>query len=211
LPYRDSSGLTALAYALREHTGLQQIRLIDWWSFNVEAGQGTAIDPLLRALRASACPHPRTVSITTTCASASAVKRLLQLGPAADLYLVVNADLWLKVADGIRQGHCNIRHLCLDKIQRRSSTSTEAVKAIASAIRLDRNLECLTLIAINDFTDEADEVGVALAEALTVNESLRILTLSEATLGSQAYDAFSAMMRVNTSIVLKLPPFDNYR
>jgi hypothetical protein len=206
---RDSSGLTALAYALREHTGLQQIRLIDWWSFNVEAAQGTAIDPVLRALRASACPHPRTVSITTTCASAGAVKRLLQLGPATDLHLVVNTDLWLAVAEGIRQGRCNIRHLCLDRIQRRSSKNTEAVKAIASAIRLDRNLEHLTLIAMNDYADEADEAAMALAEALTVNESMRILTLSEATLGAQAYDAFSAMMRVNTSLVLKLPPFDD--
>jgi hypothetical protein len=131
------------------------------------------------------------------------------LGPATDLHLVVNTELWLAVAEGIRQGRCNIRHLCLDRIQRRSSKNTEAVKAIASAIRLDRNLEHLTLIAMNDSTDEADEAAVALAEALTVNENLRILTLSEATLGAQAYDAFSAMMRVNTSLVLKLPPFDD--
>jgi hypothetical protein len=56
------------------------------------------------------------------------------------------------------------------------------------------------------FTDEA---GVALAEALTVNKTLRmIITLSEGTLGNQTYEAFSAMLRVNTSIVLNhLPRF----
>jgi hypothetical protein len=120
----------------------------------------------------------------------------------------VNTELWLAVADGIRQGRCNVKHLCLDKIHISCSKDTEGVKAIASAIRLDRNLEHLTLIAMNDFTDEADEAGVALAEALTVNKTLRILTLSEATLGAQAYDAFSAMLRVNTNLVLRLPPVE---
>jgi hypothetical protein len=207
---RDPSGLTALAYALREHTALQQIRLLDWWSYNVRAAQGTAIDPVLRALRGSASPNARTVFITTICASASAMKKLLQLGPATDLHLVVNTELWLAVADGIRQGRCNVKHLCLDKIHSSSSKDTEAIKAIASAIRLDRNLEHLTLIAMNDFADdEADEAGVvALAEALTVNKTLRMLTLSESTLSAQAYDAFSAMLRVNTNLVLRIPPVE---
>jgi hypothetical protein len=132
------------------------------------------------------------------------MKKLLQLGPATDLHLVVNADLWLAV-DRIRQGRCNIKHLCLDKIHGSSSKDTEAVKAIASAIRLDRNLELLTLITTNDFTDEA---GLALAEALTVNTTLRMITLSEATLGAQTYDAFSAMLRVNTNLVVRLPPVE---
>jgi hypothetical protein len=49
---------------------------------------------------------------------------------------------------------------------------------------------------------------VALAEALTVNRTLRKIDLRhcQATLGAQAYDAFSAMLRVNTSLALKLPP-----
>jgi hypothetical protein len=68
----------------------------------------------------------------------------------------------------------------------------------------------------NGFTDEA---GVALAEALTVNKTLREIQLcaydvftgtplpNPDSLGAQAYETFSAMLRVNTSLVLELPPF----
>jgi hypothetical protein len=64
----------------------------------------------------------------------------------------------------------------------------------------------------NGFTDE---MGVALAEALMVNKNLRKITLSArnhrgrnaATLGVPAYDALSAMMRVNTSFAMELPSF----
>jgi hypothetical protein len=63
------------------------------------------------------------------------------------------------------------------------------------------------------FTDEA---GVALAEALTINKTLRVLLLDDslfandhvntkASLGAQACEAFGTMLRVNTSIKLKLP------
>jgi hypothetical protein len=55
---------------------------------------------------------------------------------------------------------------------------------------------------------DTDEAGVALAEALTVNKTLRTFTLSKATVGVQACDAFSAMLRVNTSVALNLPPFE---
>jgi hypothetical protein len=60
------------------------------------------------------------------------------------------------------------------------------------------------------FTNEA---GVALAEALTVNTTLRMISLNAECsfvydeLGAPAYEAFSAMLRVNTSLVLKLPTF----
>jgi hypothetical protein len=63
-----------------------------------------------------------------------------------------------------------------------------------------------------------DEAGVELAEALTVNKTLRWITLSgdysygvqhNAAFGAPAYDAFSTMLRANTSLVLKLPPFVN--
>jgi hypothetical protein len=74
--------------------------------------------------------------------------------------------------------------------------------------------------------DFMDEMGVALAEALTVNTNLRRITLivepldddshndshngdNEVTLGAQAYEAFSAMLRVNTSLRLDVPPFDD--
>jgi hypothetical protein len=207
-PTRDPSGQTALAYALREHAALQVFAWIDWY-YNEEAAQGVALDTLLRALQESACPNARTIFITTACASASATKKLLQLGPATDLHLVVNTELWLAVADGIRQGRCNVKKLYLGKLYSSESKNTEGVKAIASAIRLDRKLEHLTLVTMNDFTDEADEAGVALAEALTVNNTLRTLNLCQATLGAQAYIAFSAMLRVHTNLVLKLTPLDD--
>jgi hypothetical protein len=64
-----------------------------------------------------------------------------------------------------------------------------------------------------------DEAGVALAEALTVNSNLCKINLAanafvsrqvnaQATLGVQAYEAFSAMLRVNTNLNLELPPFE---
>ena len=59
---------------------------------------------------------------------------------------------------------------------------------------------------------------MALAEALTVNTTLRkiVVCRSYMTLvqgaddfSASVYDAFSAMLRVNTSLVLKLPLFDD--
>jgi hypothetical protein len=95
--------------------------------------------------------------------------------------------------------------------------ATEAVKAVASAIREDRHLGALVLKMEDGFTDEA---GVALAEAMKVNKTLRVIRLDDtvfasdpvhnkASLGAQAYKAFSAMLRVNTSLILKLPTLDD--
>jgi hypothetical protein len=127
---------------------------------------------------------------------------------------------WLAVTDEIRRGRSNVQRLTLGMLEVTTSESSEAVKTVASAIRLDYNLEHLTLEIENGFTDEA---GVALAEALTVNQNLYKITLSDflgeedydlddevdkSVLGVQAYKAFSAMLRVNTSLVLKLPPFE---
>jgi hypothetical protein len=127
---------------------------------------------------------------------------------------MLNAEHWLAVADGIRQGQCNIKSLSLVMHPHLRSETTEAVIAIASAIRLDQNLESLVLyIQKNNLTDE---VGVALAEAMMINKTLRKIILlplslqeqNANTLSTPAYDAFSAMLRVNTSLVLELPAFD---
>jgi hypothetical protein len=69
---RDSSGLAALANAVREHT---EFRLYDWFTLPGTA-QSTSLDPLLLAL--SACPHLREVVIETESASANAIRNLLQ-------------------------------------------------------------------------------------------------------------------------------------
>jgi hypothetical protein len=78
-------------------------------------------------------------------------------------------------------------------------------------------LESLTLQIEDSFTDEA---GVALAEALTINKTLRRLilvdnlfsirdsVLTKDSLGAQAYEAFGAMLRVNTNINVYLPTFN---
>jgi hypothetical protein len=144
------------------------------------------------------------------------MRNLLKLGPTTELCLVLETDHWLAVADEIRQGRCNVQTLDLCMCQVTGSEATEAVKAIASAIREDHNLDHLTLQMKNGFTDEA---GVALAEALAVNTTLSIITLSvilydrnadnRAALGASAYEAFTTMLRVNANLVLEVPPFDN--
>jgi hypothetical protein len=164
-----------------------------------------AVDPVLQTL--PVCPHLRKVTILTECGSADAMKNLLQLQSATDLKFELNAEEhWLAVVDEIRRGRYNIVSLTLYvQFQATRSEATEAVKAVASAITLDQNLEQITLEMQDAFTDEA---GVALAEALAVNKNLRTITLSGATLGAQAYEAFNAMLRVNTCLVLKLPSFE---
>jgi hypothetical protein len=212
----DSSGLAAFANALREHTALQKF----WWFDLINRLEAVQMDssPDLVLQTLPACRHLQEVSIATTCASADAMKTLLQLPKNTYLIFTLNTEYWLAVTDGIRQGYCNIEHLYLSSLLRSSSSeTTTAVKALASAIRLDRNLKLLKIDIENNFTDEA---AVALAEALTVNKTLRKITLSARlcrrngrlvqdanTLSTSAYDAFSAMLCVNTSIVLELPAY----
>jgi hypothetical protein len=210
---RDTSGLTALANALREHTGLQEFILFDFCRL-LEAAQSTTLDPVIQAL--SACRHLQRVFIMTEFASADAIRNLLQLPTDIDLRLALTPNQWLAVADEIRLGRCLIKNLNLDMFLTSRSEATEAVKAVAGALREDRHLECLALRMEDGFTDEA---GVALAEAVTMNTTLRILLLDDlvvsdpaptkASLGAQAYEAFGAMLRVNTSIKLDLPTFDD--
>jgi hypothetical protein len=200
----DPSGVTALANALRKHTSLQEFILADS-CHRLVAAQEDTLDPVLRAL--PTCPHLQKVIIKTRCASADAMKNLLQLQSTTELLLVLTPDHWLAVADEIRRGHCNVQRLNLILALSSTSGATEAVKAVASAIRLDQNLEHLTLIVEDGFTDEG---CVALAEALTVNKTLRKMTLSSGatTFGAHVYEAFSAMLSVNTNLVLELHPFE---
>jgi hypothetical protein len=209
---RDSSGLTALANAIRKQTGLQ-FTLIDRRP-PLEAVQSAALDPVLQTL--SACLRLQPVFIMTKFVSANAIRNLLQLPTGTELCLILSPDYWLAVANEIRVGRCLIKNLDIDMFSSSSSEATEAVKAVASAIREDRHLESLELRMEDGFTDEA---GVALAEALAINKTLRNLRLDDsvyasdygrttASLGAQAYEAFGAMLRVNTSIKLDLLTFD---
>jgi hypothetical protein len=209
----DQLGIVALANALRQHTALQDFTSYDFLS--PPAGhQDTSLDPVLGAL--AACPHLKKVFMSTECASANAIQNLLHSSTVTTLHLELNMEHWLAVADEIQHGRNNIGVLLLSMPEGTSTEATEAVKAIASAIRRDRNLEELELRMQSGFTDEG---GVALSEAVTVNTTLRKVTLTnimdsddqaqnKATFGAQAYEAFSAMLRVNTSLELKLPPLD---
>jgi hypothetical protein len=114
--------------------------------------------------------------------------------------------------------HIIVQRLTLAVPPRSSSEAAEALHAVASAIQLDRNLADPTLKMEDGFADKA---GVALTEqALTVNTSLRRIILSttvrpdhqartRATLGAPAFRALRAMLRINTSLVRNLPPFES--
>jgi hypothetical protein len=140
---RDPSGLSALASALREHTGLKLFTWVDACSPLLEAAQSTAFDQLFRVL--SVCPHFQLITIVTYFASADAIRNLLQPSTDTALTLGLTPDQWLAVADEIRLGRCFIKELFLMLPHRSSFNTTEAVKVLASAIREDRHLESLML------------------------------------------------------------------
>jgi hypothetical protein len=211
----DQSGIAALASALREHAASQEFHCYDFCSAQEAQQDNTALDPVIRAL--PACPHLQTVSIMTKCASTDAVRNILHSRTVTALLFNLKLDYWLAVANEIQHGRNNIESVVLSMAEGTSSEATVAVKAIASAIRRDRNLLGLRLQIQNGFTDEA---AVALAEALTVNKTLQDIELvdlivrpgnqvrSKDNLGARAYEAFSAMLRVNTSLNVHLPPLD---
>jgi hypothetical protein len=211
----DQSGLAAFTSALRGHTTLHTFAWAEFGSTPEAALQVTAHDPLLRVL--SACPNLQKIKVMTKYASHAAMKRMLQLTPATELRLILHLDQWLAVTDEIRQGRCNVQKLTLGMFHVTRSETTEAIKALASAMRLDRNLKHLQLRMENGYTDEA---VVALAEALTLNKTLLKITLSVThvfpgnplpnrdALGAQSYEALAAMLRVNTNLRLGLPPFE---
>jgi hypothetical protein len=135
----DPLGQATLVNALREHKCLQMLVWAEFGSGPEAALQVTARDPLLRVL--PACPHLRCVTILTKYASTDAMRYLLQLKPTTELRFLVELDQWLAVADEIRRGRCNVERLTLTILQVTRSEATEAVKAVASAIQIDRNLD----------------------------------------------------------------------
>jgi hypothetical protein len=177
---RDPSGQEALVNALGEHATLQTFEWID----SCSRAEAALIDPVQQALPTR--PNLRKGPIVSRGASADTMNNLLvQLQSATDLCLVLEQKNWLVVADEIRRGRCNVQRLTLALLPVTTSegTGTEAVKAVASAIRVDQNLEHLKFkMGENGFTDEA---GVALAEALTVNTTLRMITCDPRSIGTE--------------------------
>jgi hypothetical protein len=217
-PHLVQSGILALANAIRGHAVLQEFSWIGRFA-SKERHEDASLDPVLLAL--SACSQLQRATIKTKCASSNAVRNLLRSLTLTNLHLQLNKEHWLVVADEIGQGRNKIGVLVLSMPEGTSNEATEAVEAIASAIASaipqDRTLKSLELRMENGFTDEA---GVALAKALTVNKTLRGFKLTDsvhtsdqtqnkASLGAQAYEAFSTMLRVNTSLLtFELPPLD---
>jgi hypothetical protein len=107
---RDSSGLPALANAVREYTGLQEFSLVDFCPL-LEGAQSTAFDSMLQEL--SACPHLQRVHIHTKRTSADAIRNLLQLPTDTELTLALTPVQRLAAADEIRLGRCLIKALNL--------------------------------------------------------------------------------------------------
>jgi hypothetical protein len=215
----DQSGILVIADALRQHPALQEFIWIDVCSPQQQQAQrDTSLDPVFRALLD--CTRLRKATIMTERASSDALRSLLHSPRLVVLTLVMNTEHWLAVADEIRQGRNKMRALILASMfEGKRSETTEAVQAIASAIRQDRILEILQLqLELPMDHGITDEAGVALAEALTVNKTLSLLDIvrtsttdvhNRATLGARAYEAFSAMLRVNTSLTLTLPPVED--
>jgi hypothetical protein len=199
---RDPSGLTTFTNAFRGHPALQEFVWIDYEA-GLEAAQGVTTDVVLQTFLE--CPNLRRVSIITKCASTDAMKNLLQLQRDTDLHLVLEFDQWLAVTDEIRLRRCNVQTLTLQMLKTTRTEATEAVEAVASALRVYR-IDSLVLRMVNGFKDEAE---VALAEALTVNKTLRKIDLNNEVVFAEdpfSNQAFSTMLRGNTSIKLELPP-----
>jgi hypothetical protein len=89
---RDALGLTALATALRENTGLQEFRLINWCPL-LEATQSTTFGPMI--LEVSACPLLKAVCIYTKFPSADLIRNLLRLPTNITLSLAMPPKHWL--------------------------------------------------------------------------------------------------------------------
>jgi hypothetical protein len=85
--------------------------------------------------------------------------------------------------------------------------------ALAEALTVNRTQRKMVL--------NANPVMASLAEALTVNRTQRKMDVNanpvmdrreediKATLAARSYEAFGAMLRVNTNITLDLPTFDD--
>jgi hypothetical protein len=210
----DPSGLVLLANTLRQHAALEVFVWTEQFSRREQSPDKTTFDPVLRAL--PDCPHLREVFIMTKCASADAIRNLLRSSTLTNLHLIQEPEDWFVVADEIRHGHCHIKNLMLSTVASSSSEATDVTLAMANAIALQRHgsLESLTLQIGNGFTVKA---AVALAHALTVNQTLRKVNLTDKVrpyfdnvgtkdyLCAQAYEAFSKMLQVNTRVSLYVP------
>jgi hypothetical protein len=185
------------------------------WEIREHRDTNNCLDPLFRAL--ALCPRLRSVQIWTDAVNyvtPGAVRELLVRAPAVLTYLDLKAtDCWEVVAEIIGQESCMIQTLKLSTLRCPGGGSAGAV-SLARAVGLNRHIQSLTLRVGTGFTDV---LGVALAQALQVNTTLRELILVDQWdygfrttdhMNIAAYQALRNMLRVNTSVVLKVPALD---
>jgi hypothetical protein len=126
-------------------------------------------------------------------------------------------DSWLVVANEIQNGRFRLQKLVLTRTRVSSTLATsDAIDAIIEAIEQDSSLEHLTLRSTTGFTDE---MGVALAKALTVNTTLRGISVVDeydlfdnlepehprSAFGAKAFKALASMLKTNTKVEIDLP------
>jgi hypothetical protein len=181
------------------------------WEIRENRDTNNCLDPLFRAL--AVCPRLRSVQIWTDAVNyvtPQAVRELLVCAPALQC-LDLKTTEWETVAEIIGKESCHIQTL---KVSTLRCPGSGAV-ALARAVGQNRHLQSLTLRVGTGFTDA---LGVALAEALQVNTTLRELVLvgewdygfrTTDHMNIPAYQALQNMLRVNTSVILKVPALDS--
>jgi hypothetical protein len=146
------------------------------------------------------CPHLRTAKIFSERVPENSLRDLIRC--VTNLHLLATLDEWLVVVDEIRNHNTGLQELVLSS--HLSSTDTDtAIVGLAQAVKHDQHLQRLRLEMCNGYTDKA---GVALAEAVQINTTLRLVDLDENgscgeasgdtrnSMGFSAYKAFTTMV-----------------
>jgi hypothetical protein len=205
----DPAGEVSLAQSLRQHGTLD--------SFGLTATMRTTATPRSpQLIAAAACL--RQVIIVNHSLTSDDVRCLSRSLSLNELCLVGSVEGWLVIADEIRNGYFRPKTLVLVRTTAYSALETaEAIQVMLGAIQCNGSLRKLNLHSTTGFSDE---MGVALAKALTVNTTMVWIDLQNTfttsnpaflpsqppkTLGAEAYKAFIAMLKINMNIRLKLP------
>jgi hypothetical protein len=213
--FGSKTGFEALCHNIG--TCCSDLEQVEWqgkfrstWEIRENRDTNNCLDPLFLAL--ALCPRLRSVQILTDAVNyvtPQAVRELLVRAPALQ-HLDLRTTEWEAVAEIIGQESCHIQTLKLSTLR----CPGIGALSLARAVGQNRHLQSLTLRLGTGFTDD---LGVALAQALQVNTSLKELILVDQWdygfrttdhMNIAAYQALRNMLRVNTSVVLKIPNFD---
>ena len=203
----DPAGEVSLARSLRQHRTLKDFCLFAYMQTTTRSPQLIAAAACLRQVRI--------VNQNLTRDDVRCLSRSLSINK---LILEGGVDSWLVIADEIRNGFFRPETLVLVRTTASSAFETaEAIQVILGAIECNSSLRKLSLYSTTGFSDE---MGVALAKALTVNTTMVWIDLQNTyttsnsayhpsqppnTLGAEAYKEFIAMLKINMNVRLKLP------